>query len=853
MTKLLTASVMLCAVAANAADISMINEDAQGTSSFISAGNWSDALPPSAGKTYLANKTFRTPENSSDYVFAGDRLTLLATFAWKTIGTITVSNLVSNGGTLAQWMSNGARLYGNVTVNSGTTWTIQALEPSARWFEIYAPISGSGAIELQMNQTNTLKQASFLADNSGFTGQIRLRGKGKFGICSEEGLGANPTTFTYNELDFGGTTLILTNSLTLDDPNRGLNLNTLTTDFNAPGGVFEVNNQATATVACVISGAGPLTKRGNGTLVLATNNTYTGLTTVEAGTLRLTAGVLPTSASMVASGATAVVAGQGSLSNVTLAAGAQLLAEKTGWDVLNLLVSNSVLGVDLSQAESGMPLIRVSGTLTKIPFQVFQFAVNTNGASSTPYKILSATNLSSFADCDFCVTPPWIGQLSRADDGAGGQVLLFTLTPPDKIILKTATDISPETAFTDGSKWADGMVPSVDKTYLYNNNGYTFRTPQTGDLTFPGGRLILDNNVTLALKGGGTPTITNLVVMNDANFGMWEGVGSKMAGDILMYPICDAGKTYALRVASSNMGRNLDLYSVLSGYGDLLLQGQGDPAYAVTAYSLFGDNTGYLGKIRVDGNTNVWLRVSSEAGIGGVPPAFRADQLSFNGGGISVTNDVTLDDANRGVTLLATGGTSGTIGTSPSAGGYTNGTSAALLHYEGGCTLRPEGTNTLTVTCPITGPGMLIKAGAGLLVLGGANTYTGQTQIISGTLEPISVSALGVGPVLLKPEGRLLRRYPGPTLPNGVTLGSTITFESGSQIVIQLDEVASITGTFSVPLFTMPTAVAVDPATVPVTHSLQNYKATVITTDLDGSRTLFSAQLRFQGSVMMLR
>lgn len=93
-------------------------------------------------------------------------------------------------------------------------------------------------------------------------------------------------------------------------------------------------------------------------------------------------------------------------------------------------------------------------------------------------------------------------------------------------------------------------------------------------------------------------------------------------------------------------------------------------------------------------------------------------------------------------------------------------------------------------------------------MLGGLNTYTGQTQIISGTLEPVSVSALGVGP--------------------------------------------SIAGNFSLPLFSMPSGRAVDPAIIPVPHSLQNYKATVITTDLGGSRTLFSAQLTFQGSVMML-
>jgi autotransporter-associated beta strand protein len=245
------------------------------------------------------------------------------------------------------------------------------------------------------------------------------------------------------------------------------------------------------------------------------------------------------------------------------------------------------------------------------------------------------------------------------------------------------------------------------------------------------------------------------------------------------------------------------------------------------------------------------VRVVSEEKLGANPPLFRADQLSFNGGGVSVTNDVTLDDGNRGITLLATGGTASTT---TDAGGFTNNTPVEVRRYEGGCTLRPESnTVTLTVTCPITGAGTLIKKGDGTLVLGGANTYTGQTLVVSGTLEPASATALGTGPVLLKPAGRLLRRYPGAALPNGVALGSTLAFEPGSAVAVEFTEGYSVSGNVTVPLFTMPTGVALDPASVPVVHGLANYKSTVVTSDAGGGRTLFSVQLAFQGSVMMLK
>ena len=52
-------------------------------------------------------------------------------------------------------------------------------------------------------------------------------------------------------------------------PTRGITLNnTLNAGSQIyPGGGFEVTGANTATVACVIAGAGPFTKRGTGTLV----------------------------------------------------------------------------------------------------------------------------------------------------------------------------------------------------------------------------------------------------------------------------------------------------------------------------------------------------------------------------------------------------------------------------------------------------------------------------------------------------------------------------------------------------------------------------------------------------------
>jgi len=857
---LMTVCVCLVTTLACATDYTMTTGDAAGTNSFILGTHWTNGLPPSAGNRYFTGiNMLRTPENTTGtaYTFMGDRLTINGgSMLWKSSGNITISDLVLDGGSIAHGLDNyTGRLFGTVTVSRASSFT--ANEGNPRIFMIYSTVTGTGNVTVAMNQTNSLKQTSFLADNSGFTGRIILNGLGKFGVCSEEGLGGNPAFFMANQLEFNGSTLVLTNSLTLDDANRGIALNNTSNpgSFIYPGGVFEVANSATATVACAISGAGTLTKRGNGTLALATNDTYTGQTTVEAGTLRMVAGASQGTPSMVVSGVTSMVSGEGTLSNVTLLAGGRLGAEKGGWSMKSLSVQNTTnvtFALDLSQAATNVTLIRVGGTLTKQPMQVFQFTVNTNNAVAAPYQVLSASNLADFAEYDFCVTPPWIGELSRTNDAGGGQLLLFTPTLPEKIVFQVANDPINTTAFLEGAKWSDGLAPTNPPTGVktYVSQGFDMRTPYDRSATFGGKRLIV-NGQNIGLKGALTiPTITDLTMMNEAWFSTAEPIRDNMAGNIRLRPVFDAGKTYAMKVTGGDSGRNLYLFSTLSGYGDLFLQNTGDPSYSNNIFTLFSPSTNFFGKIQVDGHTNLWLRIAAEEMIGGNPPFFRADQLRFNGGGISVTNNVTLDDANRGITLLATGGTSAT---DANVGGFSTNATAAQLAYPGGAMLRAEGTNTLTILCPITGAGSLTKNGAGRLVLGGANSYTGLTQIIAGTLEPVSTNAFGIGPVLLKPEGRLLRRYPGATLASGVALGSTITFESGSQVVIQLDAGYSVSHNFTVPLFTAPSSVAIDPASVPVQYSLSNYKAMVVTADAGNSRTLFSAKLTFQGALMLVK
>jgi autotransporter-associated beta strand protein len=118
------------------------------------------------------------------------------------------------------------------------------------------------------------------------------------------------------ELNHGDVTTLLTNlgglggAINNNGLRSGSSIGFDTT--NATGGSFTIaNNLSNATGTG--SGAIGLTKRGTGKLILSGTNTYSGVTTVSAGTLEINGSV--TSASAVVNG---VLAGSGVLTNATL-------------------------------------------------------------------------------------------------------------------------------------------------------------------------------------------------------------------------------------------------------------------------------------------------------------------------------------------------------------------------------------------------------------------------------------------------------------------------------------------------------------------------------------------------------
>jgi autotransporter-associated beta strand protein len=124
------------------------------------------------------------------------------------------------------------------------------------------------------------------------------------------------------------------------------------------GGYGSAATLGTATIAANVSGG--LTKQGGGTLTLSGANTYTGNTTINAGTLEIVQATIATN------------------STVTVASGAVLQLDFAGTNVVAGLVTNGVsAGPGVYNSTTGSPYITGTGSL------VVSSSVNTNPTNIT--------------------------------------------------------------------------------------------------------------------------------------------------------------------------------------------------------------------------------------------------------------------------------------------------------------------------------------------------------------------------------------------------------------------------------------------------------------------------------------
>jgi len=266
------------------------------TRSFNTAGNWSDGLAPSAGKSYdMSDFNLTTPTGTAPYTFAGDSLRASGGIFFcgaSGSATVSINKFQVDNEEICNTASGTFTLAGNMYVTNACI-----LRGAGGPVNVSASLNGNGSLTLYASAV------TLTGNNTNFTGKIRV-GNGIIGnmnLSSEAQLGANPPSFTPDQLILNRGWLYTTTSFAISNSNRGILI-------GVNDGIFDESAGTTLTLGCPLSSgetivsagqlttqaepagivAGVLIKQNSGTLALTSSNpNYNGGIIISSGTLAI--------------------------------------------------------------------------------------------------------------------------------------------------------------------------------------------------------------------------------------------------------------------------------------------------------------------------------------------------------------------------------------------------------------------------------------------------------------------------------------------------------------------------------------------------------------------------------------
>ena len=484
------------------------------------------------------------------------------------------------------------------------------------------------------------------------------------------------------------------------------------------------------TLNSVISGAGTLIHDGSNTSTLSANNTYTGATYINAGTISAThnnaLGTTAGTTTVLSGGALNLsnnvnvgeaitisgtgVSNNGAIRNVsdsntlsgliTLAANSEIQVDSGSTLTMDVASGNAITGTyNLTIDSVGTslvadPIATSTGTLTKTGAGTLTLSgVNTYSGSTT----INAGTISIDDDSRLGTAP---GSATAGHLTLNGGTLLstadFTLNANRGVALGSSHgtfNVNSGTVLTVAGVIAgsNNLIKSGAGTLLLSGtNTYTGLTNiDAGKVQVTG---TLSSSTTVDNEGVFDVDSTNTVasVFGSGNVELASGI--------------------TLTTGDTN---NRTISGVISGAGNLVKTGSG-------TLTLSGTNT-YTGTTTISSGT---LNIFADSGLGAAPGSATAGHLTLNGGTLRTTSNFTLN-SNRGIAL-----------------GSNNGT------------FNVHGSSTLTYGGIIAGSGSLTKIGTGTLVLTSQlSTYSGGTINDAGTLRLAASSIGSIGSATSGPIG----------------------------------------------------------------------------------------------------
>ncbi|OYY71813.1 autotransporter-associated beta strand repeat-containing protein [Sphingomonas sp. 28-63-12] len=448
---------------------------------------------------------------------------------------------------------------------------------------------------------------------------------------------------------------------------------------------------ASGTYSGAITGTGGLTKQGAGTYILSGSNSYTGTTTISAGTLQ---------------GTTNSIAGSSIVDNATLT---------------------------YNQAFSGTATQNISGsgrvTVTGLGANTLTFAGNltNDGVDVTGTSIVSfgGTNSTSGRTVNVSAVSTTINILDNASLSSGGTPTIFsgatgTIVNNLGAIASTsdiAVNLSQGGTFNNGSASdsvagaTGGFIGFASGSALATINNYgAIRGTSLDGINAP--TLNLTNFGTGIVTGGRFGIGGNVLTIGNAGLivGSTSGVSASSTVAITNSGLIGAGTLSGTTQASYTASGGAGI--VASNGGTITNLNGGTISGGTASIQLTG--AGYTVNLNAGSTTTGLIDASGTSGTNSYTVAGTLNGGLAAGGG----NDTVNLDTSATVTGSIDGGA---------------GTDAVVL----------TGSGTSTLSSDITGFESLTKNGTGTFTLSGTNSGFNTVAINTGTLNSASASAIG--------------------------------------------------------------------------------------------------------------
>lgn len=700
---------------------------------------------------------------------------------------------------------------GGIAVASGATLTENNTSLASYFFQ--GVVSGAGSFVKAGNGS-----FAFLADQT-YTGGTTVTG-GTLNIGSGGTAGSvignistsgavdfnRSTNLTYSGVVSGsgsftkdGTnTLTLTNSSTYSGP---------TYVYNGILNLAATNTLPTTTVIQILS---------TGTLAVATNQSIAGFLGTDSGSSIIVAGgqALTTTSTSFNNSYDGVISGPGSLSVAGGAGGSLILTEPNTYTGGTTIASAATLTLG-SGGSTGSIVGPVADNGTLV-FNRSDTALSLGGAISGT----GAVNQSSSGTATLAGANTYSGATNvfggTLADGAAG-----SYSPNSVVSVSNGANLAVNFNETiDGLTGAGSTVLASGTTLTENHStlpstffGYSGVISGAGALSLGGGNYYLSGTNTYT---GGTTIGTG------ANLQL----GNATASGSIAGPVVDNGK-----LSFSRSDASLTLTGIISGSGQVIQNSSVGGMATLSGANTYSGGTIVSTGTLADGAAGSFSPSSQvQIGTGGTlavnfneTVAGLADYNGSSSGetiaiatGATLTDNLATSTSFLGIIsgagaivkqgngkLTLTGNSTYTGGTTILTGGSiqlgNGGTTGSIVgNVSDGQLLEFDRSDNITFAGAISGTGFVTQAGAGTLILTGANTYSGGTFITAGTVQIGNGGATGsLGTGTVSDAGQLVFDLSSSTSFGGaisgagsltksgtgtVTLGGTNTYSGGTTV-----------------------------------------------------------------------